>query len=155
MSLNASIIAATIPAIWEHVDRINSALNDAYGSGIGGHYGTALLCAGEAINAYMELIELCKNTKEQPLREVLRDAVGSVKLDKFELPIGLRLALDKAANEAVNPGFHSDPIFPKGIQAENDTIIYNNKYYVKEGNRYVYDADVNYAVRKDLVPNFD
>ena len=154
MKLSSLIIAATTTAIWEHVDKINNALDDAYGSGLAGHYGTAMLCAGEAVDAYMELINLCKNTKEQPLREVLRDAVGSVKLNKFEFPVNLRLALDKAANEAVNPEFNSDPILPFDCRViDENTIVYGDKFYVKEGKYWVYDSDVNYAVRKDLIPD--
>lgn len=96
-----------INKIWERVAQINSALDDACGSALGGHYGSALNCAAEAVDSYMELVALCKETSEQPLREHLRDALGSVNWEKFELPADMMSAIEKARNEAANPGFQA------------------------------------------------
>lgn len=93
-----------IEKIWERVAQINSMLDDAYGSAFGEHYGSALICAGEAVDCYMELVKLCKETTEQPLREHLRDALGSVMWEKFELPADMMASIKKARNEAFNPG---------------------------------------------------
>lgn len=93
-----------IDSIWDRVSQINSALDDACGSALGVHYGSALTCAGEAVDAYMELVTLCKKTTEQPMREHLRDALGSVKWEKFELPTSMMKAIEKARDEAANPG---------------------------------------------------
>lgn len=96
-----------IDAIWDRVAQINSMLDDAYGSALGGHYGSALNCAAEAVDSYMELVDLYKETTKQPLREHLRDALGSVKWEKFELPTDMMLSVKKASNEAANPDFHA------------------------------------------------
>lgn len=105
-----------IKAIWTRVARINSALDDAYGSALGGHYGSALNCAAEAVDAYMELVALCKETTEQPLREHLRDALGSVNWEKFELPADMMAAIKKARNDAANPGLRMPANYtPVGI----------------------------------------
>ena len=93
-----------IEKIWDRVAQINSALDDAYGSALGEHYGSTLNCAAEAVDSYMELIKLCKETIEHPLREHLRDALGSVNWEKFELPADMMAAIQKARNEAANPG---------------------------------------------------
>ena len=95
-----------IDAVWSRVDQINNALDDAYGSALSLRYGTALNCAAEAVDAYMELVALCKETTQQPLREHLRDALGSVNWEKFELPADMMAAIKKASNEAANPGFN-------------------------------------------------
>ena len=94
-----------IAEIWNQVAAINSALDDAYGSALGGHCGSALFCAAEAIAAYEGLIELCGGTTEQPLREHLRDAIGSVQLDKFELHPSVVRTLEKKRRDAVNPSW--------------------------------------------------
>jgi len=92
-----------INVVWDRVAQINNALDDARGSALGEHYGIALRCAGEAVESYMELVALCKETTEQPLREHLRDALGSVKWEKFELSIDMMLAIEKSIVEAVSP----------------------------------------------------
>lgn len=92
-----------INAVWDRVAQINNTLDDARGSALGGHYGSALACAGEAVDSYMELIDLCKQTTEQPLREHLRDALGSVKWQKFEMPVIMMASIEKARDEAANP----------------------------------------------------
>ena len=99
--INESIIKN----IWERVAQINSALKDAEGSWCGGHFASAFRCAAEAVEAYEELIELCASTTEQPLREHLRDAVGSVNLDTFDFGNAMKSAIKKTAVKAVDPGF--------------------------------------------------
>ena len=134
-----------VDSVWDRVAQINSALDDAYGSALNGHYGSALNCAAEAVNSYMELVTLCKEMMEQPLREHLRDALGSIRWEKFELPAEVMAAIQKARNEAANPGisripanFTIDPIKQFGLWCNKITkqfkgdfdgdIPWNQKY---------------------------
>lgn len=104
--ITAAAKQKTIDAIWDRVDFINTLLDAAYSDGVCGDYGYALKKAGDAVNAYMELVELCKETTEQPLREHLRDALGSVNWEKFELPANMMAAIKKARNDAANQKTH-------------------------------------------------
>lgn len=94
-----------INAIWNRIDVINILLDTAYSANICGDYGNALKKAGDAVTSYMELIDLCKETSEQPLWEDLRNALGFVNWEKFDLPNNMMSAIEKARKEAVNQGF--------------------------------------------------
>lgn len=86
-----------IDSIWGVVNAANSALDDAYGSGLGGHYASAIECAAMAVK-YIEDVCSVLETEDVQYGMVL-DILGSIKVNNFDLPQGvvdgLRARFDK------------------------------------------------------------
>ena len=89
-----------VEAIIGRAEEINSMLDDAYGSMLAGYCAAAMECAAEAVAAYEELIELAETATDVIIRAALLDAFGTVKLNKFELPVGVEIALKERARNA-------------------------------------------------------
>lgn len=86
-----------VDAIWDVVNAVNSALDDAYGSGLGGHYASAMECAAMAVK-YIE--DVCSVLETENIQYgMVLDILGSIKLNNFDLPQGvvdgLRARFDK------------------------------------------------------------
>jgi hypothetical protein len=151
---------------------INSAFDDAYGSCLAESYGTAMECLGVALKWLDQLIELGLSTYEHPRHEFIRDALGSVKLDKAPLEASIRKDLDRQISWIVNPGFGDDPrkiltCSTEGVWTESEgyyefntlkkngklkeaTMYWHSAAFSYENGYWVFDCRINPASRPDL-----
>jgi len=162
-------------ALIDRAGIINSLFDDAYGSCLGGHYASGMECLAVGLKNLEELIEYAHSIAETANGaqwEYVRDALGSVELEKAPMDEAIRKDLNRKISWLVSPGFGDMPrcvacVYDHGKKTA-DTTFYNFRKLIDEGRlesatmywngaafdyengRWIFDCQINPSSRPDL-----
>lgn len=140
MSLNAinTVVSAILTdankkigeALIERAASINSCFDDAYGSCLGGHYASGVECAAEGLRRLDDLLEYADDvmqTADGPAWEYVRDALGSIVMEKAPLQEQIVADYNRRIKRYVSPTFGDHPkhyvVKEKKITVESENNI--------------------------------
>lgn len=167
-------------ALIERAAVINSCFDDAYGSCLGGHYASGMECTAEGLRQLDDLLayaDSAMSTADGPAWEYVRDALGSVRMEKAPLQDTIIEEYNRRIKRYVSPSFgNSNKLvvcrydgYDKERRTSDETLFNFNKLlhegrllkatmatiggfydYNLEKGRWVLDSLINRVVRPDL-----
>lgn len=163
-------------ALIERATVINSMFDDAYGSCLGGNYASGMECAAAGLRQLDDLLSYADSvmsTADGPAWEYVRDALGSVVLEKAPLQDAIIAEYKLRIKRYVSPTFGDHPKHyvvkekKTTVESENNVAFIMSEhtgnldkatldtlgatyYWDKKLSRWVLDATINQAVRPDL-----
>lgn len=185
-NLNSAIAAILTDAankigcmLIDYAAAINNSFDAAYGSCVVGHYNNGIECASIALKQLNELLQYADDvmpTADGSAWEYVRDALGSIKMDKMNKVLFKQAVIDEYAlriKRYVSPTFGTHPklykcYFKDGEVEDENSFAFNQLlksgeleraelctlgayyYWNKELERWVLDALINPVVRPDL-----
>lgn len=117
-------------ALIERSAVINSMFNDAYGSCLGGHYASGMECAAEGLRHLDDLLDYADSvmgTADGASWEYVRDALGSIVMDKAPLQDAIIAEYKLRIKRYVSPTFGDHPkhyiVKEKKITVESENNV--------------------------------